>query len=158
MISAKIHAKINTLDICSFLYHKPSQKMICIHHKGPCYTAPVWVFFVQISLRVIKIKKQVFEMVNNICIYLCVIMLLEITHTNSTHLMSTSFNPTQDTCSTLQWPYQLCTLPVKPGESGKLLFSSSMQKQILTHYSWPWDIWVPKSPTSTGNGPCVHRL
>jgi len=55
--AAKTRAKLNTPDIRSF---PPSQQMIYIHRKGPCYTALVWVFFARISHRVITLKKRVF--------------------------------------------------------------------------------------------------
>jgi len=60
MTAGKTCARLNTPDICSFLNPNLSQRMTCIHLKKPCYTAPVWVFFVLISLRVITLKKQVF--------------------------------------------------------------------------------------------------
>jgi len=43
-----------------FLVLNPSQRMISNLHKRLYYTALVWVFFVQHSLRVITLKKQVF--------------------------------------------------------------------------------------------------
>jgi len=36
------------------------QQMISNHHRNPCTTAPVWVFFVQFSLRVITHNKHIF--------------------------------------------------------------------------------------------------
>jgi len=55
--AAKTRAKLNTPDIRSFF--NPSQRMISIHHKGPCYTVLMWVFFAHISHRVITLKKRV---------------------------------------------------------------------------------------------------
>jgi len=41
-------------------FSNPSQQKTSIHHKGPCYTKLVWIFFVQVSHRVITLKNARF--------------------------------------------------------------------------------------------------
>jgi len=54
------HAWLNTHDICSF-FHLNCQSANDLHPPWETLlTALVWVFFVQFSLRVITLKKQVF--------------------------------------------------------------------------------------------------
>jgi len=69
------------------------------------------------------------KIINNVRIYLCITMLLEVTHTNGMQLMPHHLKPTaKPSNSTMHWPYQPHP-PNKDGESGKPPFSSSTQKQ-----------------------------
>jgi len=56
--AAKTRAKLRTPDIRSFFHPKPANDL---HPpRKPYYTAPVWVFLVQIRHREITLKQQVF--------------------------------------------------------------------------------------------------
>ncbi len=57
----KTRSRLHTPDICSFFGFQPQSANDLQPLKKPHHTALVWVFFVQNSLRVITLKKQVFS-------------------------------------------------------------------------------------------------